>query len=153
MFGKLYAPELLMGLQSAEEVEDIIDADVIEAEPSHPRRRDPKPANQTGWSLEAMEEFDDLMDKAYRLYKENGYAKEYESFAEPWRGKRGKSEAGPTITELRAVVDGLEAAAAHAKAAAQPEAQVEQDHKSEPTTEPTHKNPDDKIRRLVEDAE
>ena len=107
MFGKLYAPELLMGLQSAEEIQDILDVDVIEEEEPRPRRRDPKPANDQGWSLEAMEKFDELMDEAYALYKEAGYGTEYQAFADIWTPKRGKGLADPTIAELKAELEGL----------------------------------------------
>ena len=106
MFGKLYAPELLMGLQSKEELEDIIEGEVIESEPAphaaRPPQRTPKVVNSTGWSIESMEEFDGLMEEAYKLFKDAGYSVEYPAFSDGWLPKRGRSEAAATIADLRA---------------------------------------------------
>ena len=113
LFGKLYAPELLMGLQSREELEDIIEVDTTTGEvtKSHSSpSKAPKiiPAND-GWTLESMEAFDDLMDKAYMAFKDAGYGAEYEAFAQPWRAKRNKADAAATIEDLAIKVKALTA--------------------------------------------
>jgi hypothetical protein len=116
LFGKLYAPELLMGLQSAEEVEDIIDVEPIREEDSKPTRRTPKNVStDNGWSLEAMGEFDALMDQAYVAFRDAGYKVEYDAFADPWKAKRGKADADETIAALRAAVEPLSKQAAASK--------------------------------------
>lgn len=137
-FGKLYSPELLMGLQTKEEVEDFMDGEVVEVEPTATRHRNahgaPKIVNGTGWSIEDMEAFDDLMANAYTAFKDAGYAVEYQAFADLWTAKRGKAEAAATIEGLRAKVDGLIAA----KAEVQPE------------PIPTGVNPDPMVNRRYE---
>ena len=142
MFGKLYAPELLLGLQSAEEVQDVVDVEVIEED--EPRQRPPqrttKQANHTGWTIEAMEAWDGLMENAYGAFKDAGYQAEYQAFHDIWHPKRGKSLAEPAIAELKAAVDGLVAAAADSDS---------KNKKGPAQEQPTGKNPDEKLRSQV----
>jgi len=147
MFGKLYAPELLMGLQSREELEDIIEGEILEPEPrrvSSPEPHGaPKVVTPAGWSVASMEEFDGLMEESYKAFKDAGYAAEYQAFADGWNAKRGRSEATATIADLRLTMASLVAAQpAAADAAATPVT-------AEPTNgkaAPVRRNMDDKIR-------
>jgi len=126
-FGKLYAPELLMGLQTREEVEDIIDGHVVEETVIRSPDAAPRIVNQTGWTVEAMAEFDTLMDEAYQAFKDAGYLFEYQAFSDGWTPKRCKSEAAPIIEELRGTIKTLV--------------------NFVPVEKPTGVNPDDKIRK------
>ena len=112
-FGKLYSPELLMGLQTKEEVEDIIEGDVIQGEIQPARQvvrhaqAAPKVINGSDWTIENLEEFDDLLEKAYVAFKDAGYSIEYQAFADSWSAKRGKLNAEEVIVALGAKVKGL----------------------------------------------
>lgn len=65
-FGKLYAPELLMGLQTAEEAADIIDIEMPEAQPRAAtdisQLRTPPQGNATAPAADQEDESDDKQD-------------------------------------------------------------------------------------------
>ena len=98
LFGKLYAPELLMGLQSREEVEDYVDAEIIHETPrpsSTPAA--PAAASEPGWSVESLEAFDDLKDKAYVEFKSAGMLDHWSVFEDKWLPLRGKANEQETL--------------------------------------------------------
>lgn len=115
-FGKLYAPELLMGLQSREEMEDIIDADVIDAETREITRVKTKAKNVTpsqmpkalgDWTVEQLDELEGLIEEAYRLIKDAGYKDEADQFEASIRAKRSKANPEQMLAEIREQVASL----------------------------------------------
>ena len=102
LFGKLYAPELLMGLQSKDEIEDIA-GEVVEAEtPVYRTQPAIKSISESSWEIDDLEAFDALMDSIYAAFKDAGYGQEYEAFAIVWRAKRGKGDPKGIIRDLSA---------------------------------------------------
>lgn len=103
-FGKLYAPELLMGLQSADEVHDYID---VEAEPLEPKVQQIKqfssPVSE-GWPIEMLEEFDEQMDLAYVEFKNAGMEDHWGIFEGKWRPRRQGPNPGETLIALKAEI-------------------------------------------------
>jgi len=104
-FGKIYAPELLMGLQSAEETQDIIESEIIEEAPL-PTIRKKKESQVSGvsWPIESLEEFDTLMDQAYVAFKDAGQVDHWPVFEKKWKPTRGNGDDKGTLRDLGAEV-------------------------------------------------
>lgn len=76
-FGKLYAPELLMGLQTAEEVEDIIERDIT-AEVERKPVSMPKSKSKAAEKVEPEEEQAQAQTQEVTQPEEASYAQEYD---------------------------------------------------------------------------
>ena len=100
-FVNTVAPELAMGLPTADEVADFTDAEIIEPFP----RAAAKPQTQlVEWEISDLEDFDELLEQAHVLFVDAGSAGYFESFAAPWRKKRGRGDATEAITALHEAV-------------------------------------------------
>ena len=108
LFGRLYAPELLMGLQSAEESQDIVDAE-FETSPYVPPAMSsaPQPEAISIWSIASQEAFDDLMDEAYLMFKEQNLEQHFPVFEKKWRPRRNKADDKGALRDLRLEIDSL----------------------------------------------
>lgn len=98
LFGKLYAPELLMGLQTAEETQDIKEAEIIEEifEPAKPK----KVAEKTVWSIDNQEKFIDLMERASIAFQDAGMYDKWPLFDNKWKKHLNNGDALSIISEL-----------------------------------------------------
>lgn len=140
LFGKLYAPELLMGLQSREELEDVFD--VIDAETGEvhtvrakaPRDVTPRasaapvgiPTGLGSWTVEQLDELEEMIEKIHAAISAAGFKEEADQFEATTRAKRSKSNPDALLSELRANLADLTAPKAAAPAdpshAAEPKA-------------------------------
>lgn len=107
-FGRLYAPELLMGLHSAEEVEDMIDAEIIEDQPrlayqGNPQTSAPQAPLQL-WPEKSQEQFDELMDMAYQEFKKAGLQDHWQIFEKKWRPRRNQGNDKGILSDLKAEI-------------------------------------------------
>jgi hypothetical protein len=100
MFGKLYAPELLMGLQTSEESQDIKEAEIIEEihEPTKPKAA--KAVEKTGWSIDNQDKFLDLMERASIAFQDAGMADKWPLFDNKWKKHLNNGDASSVIYEL-----------------------------------------------------
>lgn len=111
------APELAMGLPAADEVEDYMDAEIVsDAYGSEPRETTVKPKAidtkqaASSWSIEDLDAFEVLMERADKAFKANGYSIEYEAFDKFERKNRGKGNATEALKTLEQKVISLESA-------------------------------------------
>lgn len=100
MFGKLYAPELLMGLQTAEESQDIKEAEIIEEtfEPYKPKPS--KVAEKTVWTIDNQDKFLDLMERASIAFQDAGMSDKWPLFDNKWKKHLNNGDASSIISEL-----------------------------------------------------
>lgn len=100
MFGKLYAPELLMGLQTYEESQDIREVEIIEEtfEPAKPKPY--KVAEKTVWSTDNQEKFLDLMERASIAFQDAGMSDKWPLFDNKWKKYLNNGDASSVIYEL-----------------------------------------------------
>jgi len=111
IFGRLYAPELLMGLHSAEEVKDTIDAEVFDdyaPEPirGHAARNAPSASPVVAqWPIKSQEKFDELMDRAYLEFKKAGLQEHWQLFESKWRPRRNTGDDLGIIKDLSEEID------------------------------------------------
>lgn len=119
-FGRLYCPELLMGLQSREEMEDVfdvIDSDTGEIQTVRTKVRDVTPRSAPAgmpsgvgkWTVQQMDELEELIERASDVMRKAGYVKEAEAFEASTRAKRAGTDPEKLLSELRASVDELTA--------------------------------------------
>jgi len=103
-FVNTVAPEVSMGLPTADEVEDFEEAEVIPTA----GKATPKAVAQTfesSWEVEDLEAFDTLMDQIYVAFKTAGYLTEYQAFGDIWNGKRGRGDSKGSLRDLQAELD------------------------------------------------
>lgn len=112
IFGRLYAPELLMGLHSAEEVKDTIDAEVFDDYPAPSANHAPAPRSAPEpsrapslWPEKSQERFDELMDKAYIEFKNAKLLDHWGLFESKWRPRRNTGDDLGIIKDLAAEID------------------------------------------------
>ena len=101
MFGKLYAPELLMGLQTSEESQDIKEAEIIEEiyEPTKPKAA--KVPEKTAWSIDNQDKFLDLMERASIAFQDAGMSDKWPLFDNKWKKHLNNGDAPSVIYELK----------------------------------------------------
>lgn len=110
MFGKLYAPELLMGLQTAEESQDITEAEIIDEYHEEPKaRKSKKEVPQTQeWSEKSIEKFGELMDEAFKLFVDNGMESKWNLFEGRWKHRINNGDDLGIIRDLQAEIKALD---------------------------------------------
>lgn len=112
IFGRLYAPELLMGLHSAEEVKDTIDAEVFDDYAPEPTREHAAARSAPSaspviaqWPIKSQEKFDELMDRAYLEFKNAGLQEHWQLFESKWRPRRNTGDDLGIIKDLSEEID------------------------------------------------
>jgi hypothetical protein len=108
MFGKLYAPELLMGLQTAEEISDIVhEAEIIE-ETSEPKyKHAPKVEPRQVWPVGNQEKYFTLMEQASIAFSDAGMADKWPLFDNRWKKILNNGDAESQLAALEAAVNAL----------------------------------------------
>jgi len=111
LFGKLYAPELLMGLQSREELEDIsgevLDATTGEMVPVRTKAKivsAPEEPKVGDWSQGQLNEMEVLLESVTEALIKSGFKKESLKFEEKMRAKKNQVKPEELLAELRAEV-------------------------------------------------
>ena len=110
------APEVGAGLYTNEEAMDITDDTTTDAAPlGGGHKTEDNPEIVRGWTLEAQEEFADLMDKLYSAFKTAGKLDKHPDEQEKWNKRRNELHTGEVLPHLRAHVKRLTDAATKAK--------------------------------------
>lgn len=129
LFGKLYAPELLMGLQSREEIEDIVTIDAETGEVLSGRRDTPRVVGSSSaplagmpkalgdWTIEQLDELEELIEKATGAMRDAGFVKEAGDFESRIRASRANASPEALLAELRSSVAAMTAPAPQADTA------------------------------------
>ena len=120
-FVNTVAPEVSMGLPTDDEVEDFTDAEVLETRNHASAKKETASSMETTWEVADLEAFDALLDRAYVAFKAAGAQDDYETWAGPWRAKRGKGDLKGTLRDLEQETISFEAAVPAAKAAGEPQ--------------------------------
>ncbi len=107
MFGKLYAPELLMGLQTAEESHDIQEAEIIEETLEPAKVKTAKAVEKAVWSNEHQDKFSDLMERASSAFEDAGMADKWPLFYNKWKKVLNNGDAESQLAALEAAVNAL----------------------------------------------
>ena len=103
-FVNTVAPEVSMGLPTEDEVGDFEEAEVIQ-DARIAALKSTAQTFETSWEVEELESFDSLMEQIYTAFKDAGYSKEYQSFADIWGAKRGKGDSKGAIRDLQAELE------------------------------------------------
>jgi hypothetical protein len=100
-FIRTIAPELAMGMHTAEETEDFIDAD-----PANPDDEisPPAPPQYAEWTEEQFGAFDALMEAIKQAFADNGHAADYDAWAVSWVNLRGQGDAVMAAERLEAIL-------------------------------------------------
>lgn len=105
------APELSMGLPTSDEAQDIEDADVVPPLPIKAQvistETIPTGNGSPSWPIPSLEQFDELMDKAYQAFKAAGMEEHWSIFEGKWRPRRGKGDGRGVLRDLADEVGAL----------------------------------------------
>lgn len=121
-----YAPEVSMGLQTADEIEDIVTIDgttgeVISGRGAAPRvvgSSAPEPGMPKAlgeWSIDQLDELEELIEQIYKAMAGAGFKAEAEQFEADTRAKRAKAKPDELLAKLREDAAKMAAAAAQAQ--------------------------------------
>jgi hypothetical protein len=107
MFGKLYAPELLMGLQTAEESQDIQDAEIIQESLEPPRKAKKEEPAKIDWPENSVNKFGELMDEAFKIFVDNGMEAKWNLFENKWNPKFNIGDDFGVLRDLEKEINAL----------------------------------------------